>query len=156
MSQHTVTTSWHRGDAAFTDNRYSRVHRWQFDGGLGVTASASPHIVRPPLSDPAAIDPEEAFVASLSSCHLLWFLSTAAAAGWVVDSYADEAVGVLARDEAGRDAITVVTLHPRVVYRERMPTPAEHRELHEQAHHRCFLANSVRSEIRCEPTAVLA
>lgn len=152
VSQHTATIEWQRGSAAFTDNRYSRGHRWTFDGGLSVAVSSSPHVVPLPMSDPAAVDPEEAFVAALSSCHMLWFLSIAARKGWSVDTYRDEAVGVMAPDSGGALAITVVTLQPAVVFSgERRPTRSEVENMHHEAHSQCFLANSVRSEVRLEP-----
>jgi organic hydroperoxide reductase OsmC/OhrA len=152
MARHLATVEWQRRDAAFVDNRYSRAHVWRFDGGVEVRASASPHVVPPPLSDPAAVDPEEAFVASLSSCHMLWFLSLAAKEGLVVDRYADEAVGILAPNAEGRLAMTRVTLRPAVSFAGPcVPDAAELRELHERAHHACFLATSVRTEVVCEP-----
>ena len=118
MSEYLATISWKRGDDAFVDHRYSRAHDWSFDGGLTVPASASPHSVRPPMSDPSAIDPEEAFVASISSCHMLWFL-------W----------------------------GPHVVFGgDSAPTADDLRELHDAAHHECYIATSVRTEIRIEPT----
>ena len=114
MGEHRATVIWERGGARFVDNRYSRAHTWHFDGGARVSASASPHSVRTPFSDPAGVDPEEAYVAALSSCHMLWFLSLAAEEGIVVDSYHDEAIAVLERDERGRDAITRAVLRPRI------------------------------------------
>lgn len=148
-----ATIAWRRGaDAAFTDNRYSRAHVWRFDGGAEVRASSSPHIVPLPMSDPAGVDPEEAFVASLASCHLLWFLSLAAEQGWRVDAYEDAASGVLGRDAQGRLAMTLVTLRPRVVFGgAAQPTRDAVDALHERAHEACFIAASVRSEVRCEP-----
>lgn len=152
MARHVATVEWRRGDAPFVDNRYSRAHVWRFDGGAEVRASASPHAVRPPLSDPAGVDPEEAFVVSLSSCHMLWFLSIAAGRGLVVDRYVDEAVGVLAPDAEGRLAMARVTLRPAVTFAgPRAPDAAELRELHERAHRECFIAASVRTEVVCEP-----
>lgn len=147
-----ATIVWQRGDQTFTDNRYSRRHRWQVDGGLEIAASSSPDIVRPPLSDPTAIDPEEAFVASLSSCHMLWFLSIAATRGFCVDQYRDEATGQLGRNEDGKTAVTIVTLYPEAVFSgEHRPSPGEIEEMHDQAHRQCFIANSVRTTVRCEP-----
>lgn len=152
MSRHTATISWQRDGARFTDNRYSRGHSWSFDGGIEVPASASPHVVPPPLSVEAAVDPEEAFVASLAACHMLWFLSIAAGRGFIVDSYLDEAEGVLARDHEGRLSMTQVTLRPRVRFGgERRPAATEYAAMHEEAHQRCFLAASVKTEMRCEP-----
>lgn len=154
MAEHAATVSWSRFDAAFTDNRYSRAHRWMFDGGTTIPASSSPHVVPVPMSDPMGVDPEEAFVAALSSCHMLWFLSIAARRGFVVDRYEDHAVGTMARDDAGRLAMTRVVFRPDVAFSgSRVPTDAELRAMHDEAHHECFLANSVRSEIAIEPPA---
>ncbi len=152
-STHTALVHWQRpAGEAFTDNRYSRRHAWQFDGGARMPASSSPHAVPLPFSDPAAVDPEEAFVAALSSCHMLWFLSLAAAAGWVVDGYRDEACGTLARNAAGRQAMTVVTLRPAVTWGgARRPDAAERARLHHAAHKACYIANSVTTDVRCEP-----
>jgi organic hydroperoxide reductase OsmC/OhrA len=151
MSEYTATISWRRNGAVFTDNKYSRAHQWKFDGGAVVPGSSSPHVVRVPLSDPAAVDPEEAFVASLSSCHMLFFLSIAAARGFVVDSYEDAAVGIMAKNEAGRMAMTVVTLRPRVVFSGRQPERAELDAMHHESHEECFIASSVKTAVRCEP-----
>lgn len=151
MSEHGATILWQRHGATFTDNRYGRAHQWKFDGGAVVPGSSSPHSVRVPLSDAAAVDPEEAFVASLSSCHMLWFLSIAAKHGFVVDSYEDQAVGVLAKNQQGRFAMTVVTLRPQAVFVGKQPTDQELEALHHRAHEECFIANSVTSEVRCQP-----
>lgn len=152
MSEYQTTIRWDRQGAAFSDNRYSRAHTWSFDGGIEVPASSSPHVVPLPMSVAAAVDPEEAFVVSLSSCHMLWFLSLAAQGKWVVESYRDEAVGVLVRDANGRCFMSRVTLRPEVVFDgERQPTAAEIDALHHRAHEECFLANSVKTEVRCEP-----
>jgi organic hydroperoxide reductase OsmC/OhrA len=143
---------WMRGAAAFTDNRYSRGHSWRFDGGVEVPASSSPHVVRVPLSVEAAVDPEEALVASLSSCHMLWFLSLAAGKGFRVDEYTDEAIGVMGKNPAGRTAMVRVTLRPRVSFSgERRPTREELEQLHHRAHEECFIANSVTTQVRTEP-----
>ena len=152
-STHVATVDWKRQDGeAFVDNRYSRRHAWQFDGGAKVVGSSSPHSVPLPFSDASAVDPEEAFVAALSSCHMLWFLSLAAKAGWVVEGYRDEAVGVLARNAQGRHAMTLVTLRPAVAYGgDRQPDAAEQERLHHAAHEACYIANSVLAEVRCEP-----
>lgn len=153
MARHAATVEWRRGDAVFTDNRYARAHVWRFDGGAEVRASASPQVVAAPLSDPAGVDPEEAFVAALSSCHMLWFLSIAAGRGLVVDRYVDEAVGVVGKDAEGRLAIARVTLRPAVTFAgARELDAAELRELHERAHEECFLARSVKTEVVCEPS----
>lgn len=155
MAQHTAAISWRRGEQAFLDQRYSRSHEWSFDGGARVRASSSPHVVPAPMSDAAAVDPEEAFIASLASCHMLWFLSLAAQAGFVVDGYEDQALGELAKDERGRLAITVVMLRPRCAFSgEREPSRDEFEALHHAAHERCFIASSVRTDVRCEPEIV--
>ena len=152
MSEHTATVHWQRDAQTFTDKRYSRRHEWRFDGGAVVAGSSSPHSVRLPYSDPAAVDPEEAFVASLSSCHMLWFLDIASRAGWVVDDYRDDAVGLLAPNAEGQLAMTVVTLRPAVRFGgDTQPDAAELQGLHHQAHTDCFIANSVKTDVRCEP-----
>ena len=146
--EYTAGIHWMRGDAAFTDNRYSRGHRWRFDGGIEVPASSSPRVVRPPLSVEAAVDPEEALVAALSSCHMLWFLSMAASRGWRVDEYTDQASGVMGKNTSGRIAMVRVTLHPRVTFSGiRQPNREQILELHHQAHAECFIANSVTTEV---------
>ena len=153
MSEHTATVHWQRhAHEVFSDNRYHRRHDWHFDGGAAVPGSSAPTSVPLPWSDPAAVDPEEAFVASLSSCHLLWFLHLAGKAGWVVDDYQDDAVGVMARRPDGRLAVTTVTLRPVVRFAGTQPTAEQHETLHHDAHAQCFIANSVTSELRCEPT----
>ena len=152
MSEYTVTVVWRRPErAVFTDNRYSRDHTWRFDGGTVVQAAASPHIVPPPLTSPANVDPEEAFVASLSSCHMLFFLSIAAKRGLVVDAYTDEAVGTLAKNAQGQLAMTHVALHPRVTYAGAEPDAATEDAIHHEAHEACFIANSVKSEVTVKP-----
>ena len=152
MAQYTAEIIWERGTQDFLGNRYSRKHWLRFDGGAQVAGSSSPHVVPLPMSDASAVDPEEAFVASLSSCHMLWFLSIAAKRKFCVDRYADSAIGVMAKNEEGKMAMTVVTLRPEVVFSgERMPTRAELEAMHHQAHEECFIANSVKTEVRCEP-----
>lgn len=152
MSEHQASIYWQRGDAAFTDNRYSRAHAWEFDGGLRVPAAASPHVVPRALTDTAAIDPEEAFVAALSSCHMLWFLSIAAKQGYVVDTYHDAATGVMGRNEEGRDAMLDVVLRPSVRFASgHEPDDTALDGLHHAAHDACMIANSVRTRVRCEP-----
>jgi organic hydroperoxide reductase OsmC/OhrA len=154
MSQHTATISWRRNEAAFTDNRYSRAHVWRFDGGAEVPASATPNVVPPPLSDPAGVDPEEALVAATSACHMLWFLSLAAQKGFLVESYDDEATGELGKNSEGQQAITSVTLRPQVRFAgEKRPSSEDFSTLHHDAHSRCTIANSIKAEVRCEPTA---
>jgi organic hydroperoxide reductase OsmC/OhrA len=138
LSEYRAVVEWSRDGARFTDNRYSRAHRWHFDGGVEVPASASPHVVPLPLSVAAAVDPEEAFIAALSSCHMLFFLSFAARDGFVVEDYRDEAVGIMARNEGGKLAMT-------------RPNRAEEDALHHASHEECFIASSVRTEVACEP-----
>lgn len=152
MAQYNAEILWQRGDQNFLDNRYSRGHRWSFDGGVTVPASSSPHVVPLPWSDEQAVDPEEAFVASLSSCHMLWFLSVAAKQGFQVDRYQDQALGVMGKNAEGRVAMTEVLLRPRVSFGGvRQPSNEQLHELHHQAHEACFIANSVKTEVRCEP-----
>ncbi len=152
MSEYQATIHWQRRDAAFTDNRYSRAHVWRFDGGVEVVASSSPQVVPLPMSSAAAVDPEEAFVASLASCHMLWFLSLAAARGLCVDHYDDAAIGVLAKNAEGRMAMTEVTLRPHVVFGAGTePTRQALDELHQSAHEACFIAASVLTRVNCEP-----
>jgi organic hydroperoxide reductase OsmC/OhrA len=152
MSTHTAVVAWQRAGEAFIDQRYSRRHGWRFDGGASVLASSSPSVVPVPMSDPAGVDPEEAFVAALSSCHLLWFLSLAASDGWIVDDYEDAAEGRMGRDAQGRTVMLQVTLRPRTRFAgPRQPTAQELQALHHRAHDACFLANSVRCAVVCEP-----
>ncbi len=152
MSQYHATIVWNRDESEFTDNLYSRGHRWIFDGGVEVLASSSPNVVPLPLSVSAAVDPEEAFVASLSSCHMLWFLSIAVGRGFIVDSYRDEAVGVMGRNEEGKIAITCVTLRPDARFNGRaLPVEQDIIAMHNEAHEKCFIANSVKTKVLCEP-----
>jgi organic hydroperoxide reductase OsmC/OhrA len=152
MAECKAVITWSREGAAFVDNHYSRGHRWLFDGGIEVPASSSPQVVPLPMSVAAAIDPEEAFVASLSSCHMLWFLFIAAKRRFVVDSYRDEAVGLLAKDETRKEWMTKVTLRPEVHFSgDRRPTRQELIAMHEEAHEQCFIARSVKTDVRCEP-----
>jgi organic hydroperoxide reductase OsmC/OhrA len=151
--EHLATVTWHRGETErFVDQRYSRAHQWRFDGGAVVAASSSPSVVRVPMSDPTAVDPEEALVASLSSCHMLFFLSHAAARGFVVDRYEDEAVGVTGKNAAGRVAMLKATLRPHIVFGgDKQPAAAELGALHHRSHDDCFIANSVNFNVTVEP-----
>jgi len=150
--EYTARIHWARGGAPFTDNRYSRAHSWHFDGGIDVPASASPYVVRVPMSEPAAVDPEEAFVASLASCHMLWFLALAAGGGWRVDEYTDDAIGVMGESASGKLAMVRVTLRPRVSFSgESLPSREEIVRLHERAHGECYIASSVKTDVRTEP-----
>jgi organic hydroperoxide reductase OsmC/OhrA len=145
---YTATVEWVRDGAAFTDKRYSRGHRWLFDGGIEVPASSSPLHVRVPFSREDAVDPEEAFVAALSSCHMLFFLDFAARSGFVVDSYRDEAVGTMGRNEQGAEYVAEVRLRPEIAFvGERRPSNAEIADLHHRSHAACYLANSVHTAI---------
>jgi organic hydroperoxide reductase OsmC/OhrA len=137
-------------DGAFASGRYSRAHELRFDGGAVVRGSSSPDVVRVPMSDPAGVDPEEALIASVSACHMLWFLSLAQAAGLDVTSYQDDAEGVMRKDERGRVAITRITLRPTIAFAGAAPDPAELDRLHHEAHDRCFIANSLRTEVVVE------
>ena len=155
MSHYTATVVWGRNGALFTDSRYSRAHHWQFDGGVQVPASASPNVVPLPFSVTEAIDPEEAFVAALASCHMLWFLSIAANQGFIVEAYRDDATGVMANNVHGKLAMTQVTLRPRVTFVvEKRPTVAQHQAMHHEAHEECFIASSVKTDVQCEPVDV--
>ncbi|WP_024301664.1 OsmC family protein [Pseudogulbenkiania sp. MAI-1] len=152
MAQYSAEVLWLRGEQDFLSNRYSRRHLLRFDGGVEVPGSSSPHVVPVPMSDASAVDPEEAFVASLSSCHMLWFLSIAAKRKFCVERYFDAAVGVMEKNAAGKMAMTVVTLRPEVTFSgERIPTRQELDAMHHEAHEECFIANSVKTEVRCEP-----
>jgi len=152
MSTYTAQVSWERNGQVFTDNRYSRKHLWRFDGGIEIVASASPHVVPLPFSTGEAVDPEEAFVVSLSSCHMLWFLSLSAKEGFRIDSYEDKAAGWLEKNANGKLAITKVVLRPAVKFSgTNIPSRSEIEELHHKAHQECFIASSVRTDVRCEP-----
>ncbi len=152
MSEHTATVKWQRGDRGFLDDNYSRGHVWEFDGGVSVPASASPHIVPLPKSVAENVDPEEAFVASLSSCHMLFFLSIAAKKRYIVDSYTDCSIGHMARNDQGKFAITKVTLRPNVAFSgDRQPTAEQLKKMHDQSHQQCFIANSVKTQVSTEP-----
>jgi organic hydroperoxide reductase OsmC/OhrA len=149
MSQHKAIVTWNAATPEFLSGKFSREHTWSFDGGLTVPASASPSVVRPPLSNPAAVDPEEAFVASLSSCHMLTFLHLAKMKGFKVDSYRDEAVGDMTKNDKGVPWISLVTLSPRIEYGgDKQPSTAEEDDLHHHAHEQCFIAQSVRTEVK--------
>ena len=152
MATYTAEISWQRNGDDFLGQRYSRRHSIRFDGGAVVVGSSSPQVVPLPMSDASAVDPEEAFVASLSSCHMLWFLSIAAKHQFCVDRYIDAASGVMAKNADGKIAMTVVTLRPDVVFSgDQLPTRAEIDALHHEAHESCYIASSVKTEVRCEP-----
>jgi organic hydroperoxide reductase OsmC/OhrA len=152
MSHYSAETLWERKDANFLDNRYSRRHLLRFDGGLEVPGSSSPSVVPLPMSDASALDPEEAFVSALSSCHMLWFLTMAVKRKFRVDRYFDVATGVMEKNAEGKVAMTVVTLHPEVTFSgDHLPSREELDKMHHDAHEACFIANSVKTDVRCEP-----
>jgi organic hydroperoxide reductase OsmC/OhrA len=151
MAAHTATVTWERGNQAFTDGKYSRRHRIDFDGGVGIDGSSAPGVVRPPLSAEDAADPEEMLVASLSMCHMLFVLDFARRAGFVVDRYVDNAEGVLGKNADGRVAVTKVTLKPAIIWSgDKFPSADEMADLHHKSHEACFIANSFRGEIVIE------
>jgi len=149
VSEYIVTVKWYRGnDEKYIDNKYSRAHQWSFDGGVTVPASSSPQVVPLPYSIEKNVDPEEAFVASLSSCHMLFFLSIAAKRKFIVDQYVDNAVGVMEKDSDGHISITRVTLRPKINFSGKNKPTLEHlEEMHHQSHKQCFIANSVKTEV---------
>jgi organic hydroperoxide reductase OsmC/OhrA len=148
---YTAAVLWQRGEQDFLDQRYSRRHVLRFDGGVEVAGSSSPQVVPLPMSDAAAVDPEEAFVAALSSCHMLWFLDIAARRGFRVDRYADAASGEMRRNAAGKMAMARVTLRPEVRFSGvSLPTRGQIDAMHHEAHAECYIANSVTTEVRCE------
>jgi organic hydroperoxide reductase OsmC/OhrA len=151
MSEHKATVTWKNTGPEFLRGKFSRAHTWSFDGGLTVPASASPAVVPAPYSDPAAIDPEEAFVASLSSCHMLTFVFLAYRKGFAIDAYEDHAVGHMTKNPEGLAWISHVVLRPQITYGgDKRPTPEEEAALHHDAHRQCFVANSVKTEITVE------
>jgi organic hydroperoxide reductase OsmC/OhrA len=148
LSQHTARVQWDRQGSVFLDNRYSRAHTWVFDGGARVAASSSPHVVRVPFSEPANVDPEEAFVAALASCHMLWFLGIAAGRGYRVDHYADPAEGFMSANTEGKQWLGRIVLRPDIVFSgAKAPDEAAVGDMHHAAHAACFLANSVKTDI---------
>jgi len=148
MSHYKATIHWRNTSTEFLSGRYSRAHTWTFDGGVVVPASASPSVVPLPWSNPANVDPEEAFVAAISSCHMLTFLYLASRAGFQVDSYQDEAMGVMTKNERGVPWVSVVTLQPQIQYSgDKLPLPADEAQLHHQAHEQCFIANSIKTVV---------
>jgi organic hydroperoxide reductase OsmC/OhrA len=147
MSEHKITLTWQRGDNPFEYQKYPRDHTWKFDGGHEMTATAAPAY----LGNPKFVDPEEAFVASLSSCHMLTFLAVACKKKFVLDEYSDDAVGHMEKNENGKLAITRVELHPKPKFSgERQPTEQELDEMHHFAHTECFIANSVKTQVTVE------
>jgi organic hydroperoxide reductase OsmC/OhrA len=154
MSEHLATIRWQRGDADFVAGKFSRVHTWTFDGGTTIEASASPSVVPAPYTSAKAVDPEEAFVASIASCHMLTFLYLAYKQNFQVDSYEDNAVGVMTKGPRGVPWVSAVTLRPKIVYGgENRPTSEQQERLHHDAHEHCFIANSVKTDINVEPAS---
>jgi len=152
MSNHTATIRWKNNGPDFKSGRYSREHTWTFDGGATVPASPTPAVVPAPWSNPACVDPEEAFVASVASCHMLTFLWFAAKDGFIADSYEDEALGVMTKNERGVPWLSTITLRPRVVWSgEKVPAQADLDRLHHRAHDGCFIANSIKTEVTVLP-----
>ena len=149
MSEHKATISWQRrAEDDFIKGKYSREHSWSFDGGQKIAASPSPSVVPAPWSNAASVDPEEAYVASVSSCHMLTFLYLASKQGFQVDNYTDEAVGHMTKNNQGIPWVNVITLKPRIVYGgQKRPSSAEEEELHHHAHEQCFIANSIKTEV---------
>jgi len=151
MPEHRATIEWRREIADFDYQSYNRSHTWSFEGGIRVAAAAAPGNIPAGAVRGPAVDPEQAFVAALASCHMLWFLHVACEAGYSVERYADEAVGVMSENADTRIAITKVTLRPRVRFTGTAPDPTQHAELHERAHEKCYIANSVKSALVLEP-----
>jgi organic hydroperoxide reductase OsmC/OhrA len=155
MAQHKATIAWTLGEGDFLKGRYSRAHTWAFDGGAKVDASSSPAVVPLPFSDPAGVDPEEAFVASLSSCHMLTYLFLASRKGFTIAAYVDDAVGTMTKNAHGKPWVSRVVLAPRITYvGATRATAEEEAALHEAAHHDCFISNSVKTEVVVAPPAV--
>ena len=151
MSEYQVTVRWQRqAKETFTNNKYSRAHEWIFDGGAVVPASSAHQIVPLPYSVAENVDPEEAFVASLSSCHMLFFLSIAAKNKFVVDQYSDDAIGILAKNEAGQQAMTEVRLRPKISFSGEEPSTEQMEKFHHLSHELCFIANSVKTKVTVE------
>ncbi|XQW85062.1 OsmC family protein [Thalassotalea piscium] len=152
MSSYVATINWARTPCEpYIDNQYSRGHEWIFDGGITVQASSSPQVVPLPYSIAENVDPEEAFVASLSSCHMLFFLSIAAKHRYIVDTYLDHAVGIMEKDSEGKISMTQVTLKPKVEFSgDKKPTRHQLEKMHHQSHEQCFIANSVKTRVVTE------
>lgn len=148
MSDYKATIKWQRTSPDFLKGRYSREHAWIFDGGATVPASSSPSVVPVPFSNPAHVDPEEAFIASISSCHMLTYLYLAGKKGFQIDSYEDESIGRLTKNEKGVPWVSLVTLNPKIVYSgDKLPSPEDVKQLHHLAHEQCFIANSIKTEV---------
>lgn len=153
MAQYKAIIRWQSDGGEFRRGKYSRAHTWTFDGGATVPASASPSVVRPPYSDPAGVDPEEALVASIASCHMLTFLYLAGKDGFEIASYEDEAVGSMTKNERGVSWVSETLLSPRISYEGEPPSAAQEDALHERAHEECFISQSVKTHIHVVPTS---
>jgi organic hydroperoxide reductase OsmC/OhrA len=151
MSKHFATIRWFASPGEdFAKGQYSRGHSWNFDGLTNVAASASPHIVPMPWANPDAVDPEEAFVASAASCHMLFFLDFSRRAGLIITGYDDVAEGLMEKGADGKMRITRITLRPKIVWSGDPPDQAQIDELHHKSHEACFIANSITSEVVVE------
>ena len=151
MAEHKATITWRRTGPDFLRGKYSREHTWTFDGGISVAASSSPSVVPQPYSNPAAVDPEEAFVASIASCHMLTFLYLASKQGFQIDSYSDEAVGVMSKNDQGVPWVSSVRLQPKIAFSgDKVPSAAELDHLHHLSHEQCFIANSIKTEVKVQ------
>jgi organic hydroperoxide reductase OsmC/OhrA len=152
MSEHRASIRWRYNGGEFRKGRYSRAHTWTFDGGLIVPASPSPGVVPAPWSEPGNVDPEEAFVAAIASCHMLTFLHLASREGFDVKSYEDDAVGTMTKNAHGVPWVSRVVLKPRVAWGASGPPPVDvEKRLHHNAHEQCFIANSVKTVITVAP-----
>lgn len=149
-----ATVDWQRGTQSFADNKYSRAHTWQFDGGVAVAASSAPNVLPPPMSREDAVDPEEALVAAAAACHMLFFLALAARKGFTIDRYTDESIGEMTKNERGKLYMSKITLRPAVAWSGAIrPSPADIDALHHRAHEECYIANSIRAEVVIDPPA---
>jgi len=153
MHQYTAEVAWDRKGQAFTANRYSRAHEWRFDGGAVVPGSSAPQSVPLPYSDASAVDPEEALVAALASCHMLFFLGFAAKKGWLVDNYTDHASATMDKNADGKTAITRIVLRPQILFAGPPPSSEQITHVHHRAHEECYIANSIKAEVVIEPAS---
>ncbi len=148
--RYTASIFWEKKvTESFTDNKYSRKHTWAFDGGAEVPASSSPQVVPTPMSDASAVDPEEAFVAAISSCHMLFFLSIAASSNYIIETYEDNAEGIMSKNESEQMVMADIILNPKIIFSgSNIPSAEQITNLHESAHKKCYLANSVKTTIK--------
>ncbi len=148
--KYTASVCWKKKDTeSFADNKYSRKHTWAFDGGTEMPASSSPQVVPTPMSDASAVDPEEAFIAAISSCHMLFFLSIAAGSSYIIETYEDNAEGIMSKNERGQMVMEEINLNPRIIFSgPNIPSSEQINSLHDSAHKKCYLANSVKSTIK--------